>query len=114
VDKYFLFKTLQFRYPTQRLKDISTRHAQLWIDFANGKPPWRQYRYTGNGDETIMVADEREGWIERTVADHGKITETSWRTCETLFASWQGKMGKAFSPVDIEPLGGKSMVRFDD
>lgn len=61
-----------------------------------------------------MVADEREGWVERTVADHEKITETSWRACEALVASWQGQKGKTFSPVDIEPLGGKSMVRFDD
>jgi hypothetical protein len=114
VDKYFLFKTLQFRYPTQNLKDISTRHAQLWIDFANGKAPWQEYHYTGSGDEMIMVADERDGWVERTVADHEKITETSWKTCEALIASWQDHKGRAFSPVDIEPLGGRSMVRFDD
>jgi len=61
-----------------------------------------------------MVADERESWIERTVVDHEKITETSWRSCEALVASWQGKKGRAFSPVGIEHLGGKSMVRFND
>jgi outer membrane protein assembly factor BamE (lipoprotein component of BamABCDE complex) len=75
VDIYYVFKTLQFRYPTQRLKDISTRHAQLWVDFANGKTPWREYKYTGNGDEIIMVADEREGWLERTVAENERL----WR-----------------------------------
>jgi hypothetical protein len=113
VDKYFLFKTLQFRYPTQRLKDISTRHAQLWIDFANGKTPWQQYRYTGDGEEVVMIADERDGWVERTIAEHEKLTETSWKTCEALPVSWEDQKGKSFSPMDIEPLKGKSMVRFD-
>jgi hypothetical protein len=112
VDKYLVFKSLQLRYPTQRLKNISTRHAQLWIDFANGKSPWQQYRYTGNGEEVVMVADERDGWIERSVAEHEKLTETSWETCEVLSASWESQKGKSFSPLDIEPLKAKSMVTF--
>ncbi|KAF1832332.1 alpha/beta-hydrolase, partial [Decorospora gaudefroyi] len=60
VDIYFVFKTYQFRYPTQNLRALSTRHAQLWTSFASGDaPPWSAYRYTGRGDEVIMVADER-------------------------------------------------------
>jgi hypothetical protein len=110
VDKYFLFKTLQSRYPSQRLKDISTKHAQLWNAFANGKAPWKEYKYTGNGDEIIMVADEREGWVERTVAENERITEISLKTCEALVASWEDFKGKSFAPLDIDPLKGKSLV----
>lgn len=113
VDKYFVFKTLQFRYPTQRLKDLSTKHAQLWINFANGKTPWQQYWYTGDGEEVIMVADERYGWVERSIAEHEKLMETSWKTCEALIASWRDQKGKSFSPLDIEPFKGKSMVSFE-
>jgi hypothetical protein len=110
VDVYYVFKTLQFRYPNQRLKDISTRHAQLWIDFANGKAPWSEYKYTGNGNELIMVADERDGWVERTVAEDERLIETSWRRCEGLIASWEGQRGKCFVPLDIKPLKGKKKV----
>jgi hypothetical protein len=110
VDIYFVFMTFQFRYPTRKLKDISTRHAQLWIDFANGKTPWKEYKYTGMGDEVVMVADEREGWVERTVAEQEGITETSWRRCEALVNSWEGKKGVGFTPLDIKPLRGKKLV----
>jgi hypothetical protein len=110
VDKYYVFKTLQFRYPTNRLKEISTKHAQLWIDFANGKTPWTEYKYTGHGDEVIMVADEREGWVERTVAEHENITEIIWRTCEVLIKSWNNKKGTHFLPLEIEPIVGKKLV----
>lgn len=110
VDKYFVFKTLQFRYPSQRLKDISTKHAQLWNDLANGKAPWSEYKYSGKGDEVIMVADEREGWVERTVERHEEIMELSWERCEALLESWSGERGSTFAPLEIEPLKGKSMV----
>lgn len=60
-----------------------------------------------------MVADERDGWIEKPVAEHEKLMETSWKACEALVASWKDQMGKSFSPVDIKPLKGKSMVSFD-
>lgn len=104
VDVYFMFKTYQFRYPTQRLKDISTQHAQNWISFANGSTPWREYKYTGDGDEIVMVADERDGWVERTVGQHEKLVENTWRRCEALYQSWDSMRGKEFSPFDIDPM----------
>ena len=107
---YFVFKTFQFRYPSQRLKDISTRHAQLWIDFANGKEPWPAYKYSGKGDETVIVADERQGWVQRTVAEDEKIMETTWRRCEALLESWEKKQGTPFLPLQIEPLRGRKIV----
>ncbi|KAH7398951.1 Alpha/Beta hydrolase protein [Phaeosphaeria sp. MPI-PUGE-AT-0046c] len=110
VDKYFVFKTLQFRYPSQRLKDISTKHAQFWIDVANGKVPWSEYRYSGNGDEVIMVADEREGWVERTLEKHEEIMETTSKRCDMLLESWKGMQGRTFTPLEIDAFKGKSMV----
>jgi hypothetical protein len=102
-----VFKTFQFRYPTQRLKDISTQHAQTWIGFANGSTPWKEYKYTGNGDEVVMVADERDGWVERTVGEHEKLVDNTWRRCEALFESWDSMRGKEFSPFDIDPMKAK-------
>jgi hypothetical protein len=110
VDKYFVFKTLQFRYPSQRLRDISTKHAQLWIDVAHGKAPWTEYKYTGNGDEITMVADEREGWVERTVAENERIMDITPKRFEALLTSWEDFKGKSFAPMEIDPLEGKSMV----
>lgn len=110
VDVYFVFKTFRFRYPTQRLKDVSTRFAQLWVDFANGKAPWAEYKYTGNGEDIIMVADERDGWTERTVAEDEKLTELNWKRCEQLWEAWKDQRGKWFLPLKIEPLKNKKMV----
>ncbi|RMZ69657.1 Carboxylesterase type B [Pyrenophora seminiperda CCB06] len=101
VDVYFVFKTFQFRYPYQRLKNISTQHSQHWISFANGRRPWSEYKYTGKGDEVVAVADDQEGWLERKVKDHEKAMETSWTRCETLVESWESKRGKAFSPFSL-------------
>ncbi|OAK98147.1 alpha/beta-hydrolase [Phaeosphaeriaceae sp. SRC1lsM3a] len=110
VDKYFVFKTLQFRFPSQRLKDISTQHARLWIDVANGTAPWSEYKYTGKGDEVIMVADEREGWVERTLEKHEEMMEMTVQRCEMLLESWKGMRGRTFAPLEIDALKGKSMV----
>lgn len=104
VDKYFVFKVHQFRYPSQRLKDISTKHAQLWIDFANGKEPWSRYTDTNDSEKMIMVADERDGWIERSVKEDEEISGTSNKRFEELWDSWNDQKGKRFLPLKIEPL----------
>lgn len=110
VDVYFVFKTFQFRYPTQRLKDLSSQHAQLWVDFTNGKAPWSEYKDIGNGNEIVIVADEHEGWVERTVRQDEEITELSWTRCELLWESWETKRGAAFYPMKIACLDGKKLV----
>lgn len=110
VDKYFVFKAHQFRYPSQRLKNISTHHAQLWIDFTNGKRPWTEYKYTGRGDETIMVTDEREGWVERSVAEYERIMELSWKRVESVAKMWGKEKGRSFNPILIEPMMGKKLT----
>lgn len=111
VDVYFVFKTLQFRYPMQRLKDVSTKHAQLWIEFANGKSPWEEYKYISKGDEVVMVADEREGWVERSVKEHEELVGWGWERCEVLWESWGvGKGRTGFRPMEIEGLRGRGMT----
>ncbi|KAF2660803.1 alpha/beta-hydrolase [Lophiostoma macrostomum CBS 122681] len=106
VDVYFIFKTFQFRYPRQKLKDISTQHAQLWLDFANGKAggPWSEYRYGDGADAVIIVADEREGWVERTVAQDEELRELGLKRVEQLWDAWLPSVGqKYFEPNKFGP-----------
>lgn len=51
-----------------------------------------------------MVADEREEWVERKVADHECLAEWSWERCEALWKSWELQKGKDFKPMAIEPF----------
>jgi hypothetical protein len=92
VDIYFVFMTFKFRYPSQRLK------------------PWTEYKYSGSGEEVIMVADEREGWIERTIAEHEGITETSWKRCDALIESWKDMKNGSFRPLNIGFLKDKRLT----
>lgn len=104
VDIYFVFKTFQFRFPKQSLKHISTRHAQLWLDFATSKAngPWSEYKYGDGGDAVIMVADGREGWVERRVREDEEVREVSWGRCEELWDAWLPSVGaKYFSPSQL-------------
>ena len=110
VDIYFVFKTFQFRFPSPRLKDISTRHTRLWIDIANGKAPWTEYKYTGQGDEIIVVADERDGWVSRSVERVERDLEWGWGRCEDLVESWKMMRGRQFNPLSLETLEGIKKV----
>ncbi|KAF2845240.1 alpha/beta-hydrolase [Plenodomus tracheiphilus IPT5] len=110
VDIYFVFKTYQFRYPAQRLVDISTRHAQFWINITNGATPWTEYKYTGLGNEVIMVADENSGWTEQTVAENEAVSETTWKRCEQLWDSWDDKRGTSFQPMKTKAFERKKLV----
>ncbi|ORY15434.1 Alpha/Beta hydrolase protein [Clohesyomyces aquaticus] len=109
VDVYFVFRGHQFRYPTEALKRISDQHARMWTTFANGKQPWTEYN-PADGKEVIMVADERDGWVERSVAEEEKLNERSWTRCELLWDAWAGKKGEWFLPLKIAPLEGKKLV----
>jgi hypothetical protein len=58
-----------------------------------------------------MVADEREGWVERTVDYHEKMVDWGWKRCEALWESWKAQEGRTdFKPMEIEPLKGKPMT----
>ena len=73
--------------------------------FANGKAPWGRYEYTGQGDEVVMVADEREGWVERRVDRVERDLEWGWGRSEALVESWGEMEGRGWSPLDLECLG---------
>lgn len=102
VDVYFIFRTLQFRYPYHYLKDISDKHAQLWINFACGEEPWKPFEDGQEG--VIMVADEREGWVEKTRPEYEKMSGVAWGRLDVLWDAWREKKGEAWLPLDIAAL----------
>jgi hypothetical protein len=106
VDIYFVFKAHQFRFPSSRLKAISTKHAQLWIDFANGKAPWGEYGYEKEREAVVMLADEREGWVEKRVEQVEEELEWGYGRCEELVRSWEGMRGEDWGTLDLECLRG--------
>ena len=108
VDIYFVFKAHQFRFPSHRLKHISTRHSQLWVEFANGKEPWTAYKDAEEGKATLMVADERAGWVERSVVRVEEDLEWGYGRCEGLVESWRegGMEGRRWDALGLECLRG--------
>ncbi|KAF2002465.1 alpha/beta-hydrolase [Amniculicola lignicola CBS 123094] len=103
VDVYFMFKTFEFRFAKERLKDISTQHARMWTGFANGKAPWKEYKYADGKDAIIFVADQQEGWVKRTVGEDEKLNERSWDRCEALYQAW-GQTGPAKRDLTIADM----------
>jgi hypothetical protein len=114
VDVYFLFRTLQFRYPRRYLKDMSNVHAAMWIIFANGRAPWKAFKgydHINGGDASlIMVADERDEWVEmplqkyeRTSKMHEEHAET--RRLDLLWRVWhEEKAGQSWLPLGMAAL----------
>lgn len=91
---------MQFRYPYQYLKDISDKHAALWIDFASGGKPWKQFDDEG----VIIVADEREGWVEKSLSQYEKMSGVAFGRLDELWDAWKEKQGEAWSPVNLAAL----------
>ena len=89
---------------------ISDQHASYWIDFGNGNAPWTEYKHSGNGKEIIAVAELRDGWVERTVAEDERVTELSWKRVEKLYDAWSAAKGSQFRPLSIDPLLKKRFV----
>ncbi|KAJ4987018.1 carboxylesterase [Stagonosporopsis vannaccii] len=106
VDIYFVFMAHAFRMPSQRLRHVSAQHARLWVAFANGRAPWARYVYSGDGDERVMVADDREGWVERAVQQVEKDLDWGWGRCEQLVKAWEGMRGRSWTWMDLECLRG--------
>lgn len=92
------------------MKDISTKHASLWVDFANGKAPWAEYVVGAGEEEVVMVADEREGWVERSRQEDAKMADRDWDRCEKLWDAWADFRGKEFLPMKIDPLNKRKLV----
>lgn len=102
VDVYFVFRAMRFRFPHQWLKDLSDRHAELWIKFACGEVPWTAYKPSSEG--VVMVADEREGWIEKTMAEYEKMSRVEWKRLDSLWEAWSERNGKEWMPMDVTAL----------
>ncbi|KAH7411776.1 Carboxylesterase [Phaeosphaeria sp. MPI-PUGE-AT-0046c] len=102
VDVYFIFRTLQFRYPYEYLKDISDRHAALWLDFASGGKPWK--RFESGGEEIMVIADEREGWVEKNTSEYEKMSGVAFGRLDELWDAWKEKRGEAWLPLDLVAL----------
>jgi hypothetical protein len=96
VDVYFLFRTMQFRYPHAYLRDASDKHAELWIAFANGKAPW-----SAATDGVVMVADEREGWVEKTMREYEEMSRVRWDRLNELWDAWGEKAGERWVPLNL-------------
>jgi hypothetical protein len=114
VDVYFLFRTLQFRYPRHYLKDMSDQHAAMWIRFANGKAPWKAFKeyddIKGGDDSIIMVADEKDGWVEMPLHRYERMSKSHEEYTYTprlnlLWQTWhEEKAGKSWLPLDMTAL----------
>jgi len=102
VDVYFLFRAMQFRYSHQWLKDVSDRHAELWIKFACGNAPWSEYQTGAEG--IVMVADEREGWVEKTLSQYDSMSRTEYQRLESLWEACSEKKGVDWAPIDLAAL----------
>ena len=106
VDVYFLFRTMQFRFAFPWLKDLSDEHARMFLSFANGAEPWtasRRNHLTKEGD-VVMVADESNGWIEKSELDIERLQGRSAEVLDTLWDSWQEKKGEYFLPLNLQSL----------
>lgn len=57
-----------------------------------------------------MVADEREGWIERSAAEYERIMELSWKRIEDVAETWEKEKGRTFNPMLIGPMKGKKLT----
>ncbi|KAH7393072.1 Alpha/Beta hydrolase protein [Pyrenochaeta sp. MPI-SDFR-AT-0127] len=107
VDVYFVFRTMQFRFSHQFLKQISDKHAGFWIAFANGKAPWSAYK---DEQKLVMVADERDGWIERTQQQHEELSGINFGRLKKLWDIWGEKKGEVFLPLNLATLHGSDAV----
>lgn len=53
-----------------------------------------------------MVADERDGWTERTLESHANIEHNivSFDRLEKLWSAWDEKRGERWLPLDMKAL----------
>lgn len=62
--------------------------------------------YSGKGDEVVMLADEREGWVEKSVGEVEEELEWGYKRCEELVESWDGMRGRDWGALELECLRG--------
>lgn len=109
VDVYFLFRTLQFRFPSQKLRDVSDAHSRLWVGFANGKEPWGEYR--GGSEGLVMVVDEGEGWTQRRWGDVRLRSQRDLGRLGGLWDAWGEKTGEDWVPLRLMDIVERGVKR---
>lgn len=93
IELIYQFMMLMERFPLQKQRDISIGFARQWTAFAYGEDPWARYTWA---DETIAVADSREGWVVRSRAkdlvssaydEGGQRRYNKWEALDEVFRS---------------------------
>jgi hypothetical protein len=100
IELLFQFQTLLERYPTTRLRQISTEFARRLIKFAIGDSPWSPYEA---GEQRIAVVSSPDGWQVYTREDdvrHGEVSEDgtrrygAWEVVEEVWAKLKVTTGR--------------------
>lgn len=95
---------MQFRFPYKHLQNISDKHAELWVNFANGEEPWNAF-----GDwhgVVIMVADDKDGWAHKTMDEYENVNGIEFARLDSLWEAWGEKKGEIWLPLDMVALKG--------
>jgi len=110
VELIYVFMNFLERLPLQTQQDISTSFARRWIAFTNGKAPWPQYKWA---DQTIAVADSREGWVVRTRAEDldrsaldegGKRRYHTWEVLDEVLCEMGDRTSEAAAALSFPVL----------
>jgi hypothetical protein len=51
-----------------------------------------------------MVADEREGWAQKTIEQYEEMSGVGSARLDKLWEAWQEKKGEMRLPLDVETL----------
>ncbi|KAH7403893.1 Alpha/Beta hydrolase protein, partial [Cadophora sp. MPI-SDFR-AT-0126] len=112
IELLFQFQTLIERYPTARLRTISTEFAQRLIKFAVGEAPWSPYEAE---EQRISVVSSRDGWQVYTreedvrqqgLSEDGGRRYSEWEMMEEVWAGLQNDREETVRMVGMEGLMG--------
>ncbi|EXA32045.1 hypothetical protein FOVG_16713 [Fusarium oxysporum f. sp. pisi HDV247] len=111
IELVYQFMTFMERLPLQRQRDVCVGFARRWTAFAYREEPWPQYTWV---DETVAVADSREGWVARSRVkdlevsaydEGGQRRYEKWEALDEVFRSLEEK-----APAAVEALSFPTLV----
>ncbi|RKK27582.1 hypothetical protein BFJ66_g16591 [Fusarium oxysporum f. sp. cepae] len=111
IELVYQFMTFMERLPLQRQRDVCIGFARRWTAFAYREEPWPQYTWV---DETVAVADSREGWVARSRVkdlevsaydEGGQRRYEKWEALDEVFRSLGEK-----APTAVEALSFPTLV----
>ncbi|RKL12944.1 hypothetical protein BFJ70_g16032 [Fusarium oxysporum] len=111
IELVYQFMTFMERLPLQRQRDVCIGFARRWTAFAYREEPWPQYTWV---DETVAVADSREGWVARSRVkdlevsaydEGGQRRYEKWEALDEVFRSLGEK-----APAAVEALSFPTLV----